>query len=451
MDLGRVLKSYLSPTSPQLKPQSLCCLCLRSAAVYVTTSLYDFHLKQSNHVLETSEMQVKLILCFHYNKFIETYRQENGGVGEWDEVFPLLDAHFFCLIPVHLYECFLDKVLSALEVAGHYDLTGKQLMQYITLFFPKHIKRFRAQRLVVELDKFSFQGKFCRYNDRVLMPTICCLHNCTNLEELYLERADSPAISTYLLAHTLKHLNNVRVLALPKQCNLQKLSQVINFDLIPGDDDVASIIGINCPKLESLVLTGTNVTNSGLSWFLCCRSLHTIIMPGFFQGITPKGVALLLNGIPRLKHVVYDLMSDVFTYIDFNTSDSILPVFGLKTVLFHSMELLSSNHLELVTKLCPNVEWLGLDSALFYNLEGLGFLPHLTLLRLNYKSRPIDQTVVDFFSTSCHNLSVLQLFDVKDIHMDDLRLTVGQCKVSKHRHYILLLTRQNLLLLFLGS
>ena len=64
----------------------------------------------------------------------------------WDEVFPLLDAHFFCLIPVHMYECFLDKVLSALEVAGHFDLTGKQLMQYITLFFPKHIKRFRAQR-----------------------------------------------------------------------------------------------------------------------------------------------------------------------------------------------------------------------------------------------------------------------------------------------------------------
>merc|ERR1712029_857266 len=27
------------------------------------------------------------------------------------------------------------------------------------------------------------------------------------------------------------------------------------------------------------------------------------------------------------------------------------------------------------------------------------------------------------------NLSVLHLFDVKDIHMDDLRLTVGQCKV----------------------
>ena len=107
----------------------------------------------------------------------------------------------------------------------------------------------------------------------------------------------------------------------------------------------------------------------------------------FFQGITPKGVALLLNGIPRLRHVVFDVMSDVLTYIDFNTSDQILPVFGLKTVLFHSMELLSSNHLELVTKLCPKVEWLSLDSALFYNLEGLGHLPNLSLLRFDDSSQ----------------------------------------------------------------
>ena len=31
-------------------------------------------------------------------------------------------------------------------------------------------------------------------------------------------------------------------------------------------------------------------------------------------------MALLLNGIPGLRHVVYDVMSDVLTYIDFNTS-----------------------------------------------------------------------------------------------------------------------------------
>ena len=97
----------------------------------------------------------------------------------------------------------------------------------------------------------------------------------------------------------------------------------------------------------------------------------------FFPGISPKGVALLLNGLPGLKHVVYDVMSDVLTYIDFNTSDLVKPLLGLRTVLFHSLELLSSNHLELVSKLCPNVEWLSLDSALFYNLEGLNRLPQL--------------------------------------------------------------------------
>ena len=48
--------------------------------------------------------------------------------------------------------------------------------------------------------------------------------------------------------------------------------------------DVASVIGLNCPKLECIILTGTSVTNQGLSWLLCCRQLHTVIMPGFLQG-----------------------------------------------------------------------------------------------------------------------------------------------------------------------
>merc|ERR1711863_63481 len=187
------------------------------------------------------------------------------------------------------------------------------------------------------------------------MPTICCLHKCVNLEELYLEKADSSGITSYLLAHILKFLIRLRVLALPKQC----------------DDDVASVIGLNCPKLECIILTGTSVTNQGLSWLLCCRQLHT--------------------------------------------------------VLFHSLELLSSNHLELVSKLCPNVEWLSLDSALFYNLEGLNRLPQLRLLRLNYKGRPIDDTVIDFFKISCEQLTTLHLFDVKELGIEDLRLTIGQC------------------------
>lgn len=79
------------------------------------------------------------------------------------------------------------------------------------------------------------------YKDRVLMPTICCLHRCVNLEELYLESADSPSISTYLLSHILKFMSGLRVLALPKQ----------------ADDDVLSVVGMNCKSLESIVITST--------------------------------------------------------------------------------------------------------------------------------------------------------------------------------------------------
>ena len=281
---------------------------------------------------------------------------------------------FYSLVPCHLYAEFLDNVLCALEVAAHYDSNGKNLMQYVILFFPPRSMR-------------SFKLRRC-YKDRVLMPTISCLHKCVSLEELYLEKAESPAITTYLLAHIIKFLNRIRVLALPKQC----------------DDDVASVIGLNCPKLECVILTGTSVTNGGLSWLMCCRQLNTLIIPGFFQDVTPKGVALLLNGLKSLKHVVYDNMSEVLTYIDFNTTDLIVPILELRTLLFHSMELLTFNHLELVSKMCPYVEWLSLDSALFYNLEGLNVLPHLRLLRLNYKGRPIGELYTELERQKYRNL-----------------------------------------------
>ena len=64
----------------------------------------------------------------------------------WEAVFPSLDSHFLRLIPVHHYEHFLDNVLSALEVACHYDENGRALMQYVVLFFPKQMKKFKLKR-----------------------------------------------------------------------------------------------------------------------------------------------------------------------------------------------------------------------------------------------------------------------------------------------------------------
>lgn len=77
---------------------------------------------------------------------------------------------------------------------------------------------------------------------RFCSPAVCCLHKCTKIEELYLEKlSDSSSITPYLLAHILKFLHELKVLALPKQ----------------ADDDVTSIVGLNCPKLECIVLTNT--------------------------------------------------------------------------------------------------------------------------------------------------------------------------------------------------
>lgn len=263
----------------------------------------------------------------------------------------------------------------ALEIAGRFDATGGQLPEYIYLFLPRCISRFRAQR----------------YCDRVLIPTITCLKCTPNLEELYLQKADSPAVTPYLLAYVLKSLGRLRVVALPRQ----------------SDDDVVAALGNNCPRLEAAVLTGTAVTNLGLAWLLCCRRLHTVVLRQA-PGVSPKGVALLLRGLPNLSHVVCDALGDVLAYVDFNTAEDVTPRFGLKTVLFPAQEHLSSNHLELVAKMCPDVEWLSLDSANFFSLEGLGRFPRLSLLRLNYKGRPIDATVEDFLEMHFDRLTTLQ-------------------------------------------
>ena len=96
------------------------------------------------------------------------------------------------------------------------------------------------------------------------------------------------------------------------------------------------------------------------------------------------------------------------------------------------MELLGHNHLELVSKLCPMVEWLSLDSALTYNLEGLGRFTNLKFLKLNYKGRPFDQSVVDFFAVNGAQVTSLHFTDVKDITNAQLMATVGQCNALEN-------------------
>ena len=166
-ELSRILASCLTPVSPLVRPASLHALCLRTAAVYATAALYEFHDKQTNGIIHNSHVMAAAGIGQAGQMLGHVGVGHNlavvgggagvgvlpGGVLEnpsdhvhvdesmWEAVFPLLDAHFLQLIPAHLYEQFLDNVLSSLEVAGHYDANGKALMQYIILFFPKSLMR----------------------------------------------------------------------------------------------------------------------------------------------------------------------------------------------------------------------------------------------------------------------------------------------------------------------
>ena len=171
-ELSRILSSCLTPVSPLVRPASLHALCLRTAAVYATAALYEFHDKQTNgiihnsHVIGAAGIGHAGQMLGHVGGLGHNLAAVGGGVGMgvlpggvmenpsdhvhvdesmWEAVFPLLDAHFLQLVPAHLYEQFLDNVLSSLEVAGHYDANGKALMQYIILFFPKSsMRRFKV-------------------------------------------------------------------------------------------------------------------------------------------------------------------------------------------------------------------------------------------------------------------------------------------------------------------
>ena len=214
---------------------------LRTAAVYVTTSLYDFHERQAG-LLEVAG-----------NAGIQADIQESM----WDEVAPLmflsisiptfpgLPSPWPALLSTHpsshvwvlpwpggssAQVQHRDIVLGALCAWG-----GRPLWHHWKAAHAVHHPVLPKTYQEVQSPEICRQGwyhKSFKWNtgkQQVLIPSICCLHKSTALEELYLEKADSAAITTYLLAHTLKHLNNLRVLALPKQC----------------DDDVASIIGIS--------------------------------------------------------------------------------------------------------------------------------------------------------------------------------------------------------------
>lgn len=233
------------------------------------------------------------------------------------------------------------------------------------------------------------------YPPKVTIAAILTLPLCTNLTELYMERAGQSVITQGILCHILKYLRNLKSLALPKQCN----------------DSVIAVVGQNCPELECIVLNDAGVTNTGIAWLLCCRKLHTIIM--LKTEVSPPGAALLLHGLPNLGVLLFDSMADTLWYC--SVSAAAPPKFNLKTVAFGATDLLTQGHLELLSQMCPNVRWLSLNSAFTYSVQTLGHLPNLTLLNVNFRGGLLDAHFEDYLKRNGTTIKCLQLFEALDM------------------------------------
>nr|CAH0098525.1 unnamed protein product [Daphnia galeata] len=282
-------------------------------------------------------------------------------------------------IPSNLVDDFVVQMLNTIDVVYEQSRVGRQLLVYVGSFIPRNL-RILVMPLCLE---------------QVTIAAILTLPLCTNLTELYMERADQSVITQGILCHILKYLRRLKVLALPKQCN----------------DSVIAVVGQNCPSLENIVLNDTGVTNTGIAWLLCCRHLHTVIM--LKTEVSPPGAALLLHGLPSLNVLLYDSIADTLWYCSVNAAVS--PKFALKTVAFGATDLLTPGHLELLSQMCPGVEWLSLNSAFTYSVQTLGFLPKLTLLSVNFRGGSLDIHFEDFLRRNGMTIRCLQLVEAQEM------------------------------------
>ncbi|KAK2717235.1 uncharacterized protein LOC136039433 [Artemia franciscana] len=293
-----------------------------------------------------------------------------------DDIIKAIRENITCRIPANCADEFVIQILKGMDIAFEQSSAGRHLLVYIGPFIPKHLKT-----LVVP---------YCL--EQVQIAAILTLPICSSMTELYMERADQSVITQGLLCHIVKYLRKLRALALPKQC----------------DDSVIAVVGQNCQHLESIVLNDTAVTNTGIAWLLCCRRLTTIIM--IKTDVSPAGAALLLHGLPYLSVLLYDSMAETLWYCSIHAA--ILPKFGVRTVTFSLTDLITPAHFDLLSLVFPDIEWLQLNSGFQYTLQGLGYLPKLTLLSINFRGCTLDTYFEDVLKRNGSTIKCIQLLEV---------------------------------------
>ena len=91
-ELSKLLSTCLCPVSPLLRPASLHTLCLRTAAIYATTALYEFHDKKSpnglgNYLFKNLLMFIEnyYLVRFYVKSILEDWETEKSESCDFTE------------------------------------------------------------------------------------------------------------------------------------------------------------------------------------------------------------------------------------------------------------------------------------------------------------------------------------------------------------------------------
>ncbi|XP_078600291.1 uncharacterized protein LOC144875249 isoform X2 [Branchiostoma floridae x Branchiostoma japonicum] len=196
-------------------------------------------------------------------------------------------------------------------------------------------------------------------------------------------------------------------------CSFPQLS-ILDICGTKADDQAMAMIANECPELQKLDMSATNVTDIGL-FELCglresgkgCKKIHRLIIHNI--QVTLFGLSYVIKALKQLVQLGTDLNTGLILYgiyHDFLLHNVPLSPLKLDDVSFTSRVLDSlpvpASYIKAV-KLCPNLTGLTLRSAMLKNVDeeivqSLSLLNRLEVEEEEYRQHTFQTEVVPFLS-----------------------------------------------------
>ncbi|KAK3873252.1 hypothetical protein Pcinc_021725 [Petrolisthes cinctipes] len=211
----------------------------------------------------------------------------------------------------------------------------------------------------------------------------------------------------------------------------------LNLSMTQTVDQIMGLIGEYCPLLRDLDISNTIVMDEGLMR-LCyncatnsaqCTNLTRISVAGC--SVTARAIAILLQYLPKLTHIDYEQMFDVFgvleewgaTPANANSCDK----YQLR-VLTSSSEQVDAYTVDLAVTLCPQVmeftmsnAWV--DNSVLYPAMRLEHLAHLRLTNCDGLTLNFQEGVLPLLTVKGSQLISLLLANFTSVDL----AAIGEC------------------------